>query len=514
MGKTILLFFPLTDVQNQMPNLPFALLNLERMVRDLEVEVVLIDEKINRNYTQIIDNYKDQLLFVGISVMIGYQMISAIKCSKYIKENTSAKVMWGGWLPNVVPELALKEDYVDFIVQGQGEIPFQNFVTALLAGKDISNIDGLGFKTGNQIVINPRGPMVDEKTFPKLNFSKIDIEKIIEINGNPGDENRSVNYIATMGCHYNCTFCCLASVWEQKTSTKDLSTIIDDLLFLTQNHGITKVSFDDDHFFGDKNFVMNLCAAILENKIEITWEANAHINTLIKRYSNQDLQLLYKAGCRAIRFGVESGDKEVLVKIKKNLKVEDSLRVAKLLYNNNIKCVFMVMFAFPWNPERDFKLTLNMISQAKLTNPDLEAMISFFVPLPKTPLMEEALLYGFKPLNSIEQITNFILKDYYAPWWTKNYKNEARDYFYFYFKYADPYHYKTKDKNIRLLDMIVNKVFFPICWLRLKFNFRKFRIDARLYFLLKKAFNLLTKNPYANVNESKRRTIKTPHWDP
>ncbi len=514
MRKIILLFSPLTDEQTQMPNLPFALLNLERMIRDLDIEVVLIDEKINRKYTQIIDQYKDRLLIVGISVMIGYQMISAIKCSKYVKENTPAKILWGGWLPNVVPELALIEDYVDFIIQGQGEIPFQNFIRALLEEKDFTKIKGLGYKSGSQIFINPRDFMVDEKTLPKLDFSKIDVEKIIEINGKPGDGYRSINYIATMGCHYNCTFCCLASVWEQKTSTKDLSTIIDDLLFLTQNHGIAKVSFDDDHFFGNKTFVINLCNAILGNNIHIKWEANAHISSIIKKYSNLDIQLLYKAGCRAIRFGVESGDKEVLLRINKNLNVEDSLRVAKLLYKNNIKCVFQAMLAFPWNPERDFKLTLNMISQAKLSNPDLEAMISFFIPLPKTPLMEEAISYGFKPLRTMDQIIAFILKDYYAPWWTKNYKNEVRDYFYFYFKYADPYHYKTKDLKIRLLDKFINKLAFPICWLRLKFNFRSFRIEAKIYFFLKYYFNRLTENRYANINESKCRIIKTPHWDP
>jgi len=275
MSKIVLLFSPLTDANSQMPNLPHSLLNLERMVRDLDIEVVIIDEKINRNYTQIIDQYKDRLLFVGISVMIGYQMISAIKCSKYIKENTTAKVLWGGWLPNVVPELALNEDYVDFIIQGQGEIPFQNFVRAILNKNDFTKIEGLGFKMGNQITINPLGTMVDEKVLPKIDYSKIDIEKIIEINGNPGYGNRSTNYIATMGCHYNCSFCCLASIWEQKTFTKDLSTIIDDLLFLTQKHGISKVSFDDDHFFGDKTFVMKLCEAILENNINKTVEAAA-----------------------------------------------------------------------------------------------------------------------------------------------------------------------------------------------------------------------------------------------
>jgi hypothetical protein len=57
-----------------------------------------------------------------------------------------------------------------------------------------------------------------------------------------------------------------------------------------------------------------------------------------------------------------------------------------------------------------------------------------------------------------------------------------------------------------VLSFLVNKFFYPICYLRLKFNFRKLRFDAYLYFCLKKLFNFITSNKYADDSEAMARS--------
>ncbi len=504
--KKILLFYPLVDKNRQVPNLPFSVLNLERMVRDLPVEVIIIDARINPDYKSIVDKHKDDIIVAGISAMIGYQIVAGREISYYIKENTNAKVVWGGWFVNVLPELALKEDFIDLIVHGQGEIPFQKLIEVIVYDKSYNDIKGIGYKINNKIIINEQFPIVNENEFKPIDFPQIDLMKIIAING-LGDNNQgSLNYIATIGCPYNCTFCCLATIWRQKTFTKEISTIIYDLKLFVNEYNVTKIAFDDDHFFGKKSFVIQLCEQILEQGIVFEWEGNAHIGTFLKSYSSEDLDLFYKSGCRSIRFGAESGDQEVLDRVNKKITVENCYEVAALLKKHNIKCVMYIMVAFPWNPDKDFKLTLKMVGKAKIINNTMEAGINFFVPLPKTPLYEVGIEYGFKKFESFDQIVEFIGCQYVAPWWNKNYRKELYDFIWFYFKYANPNHYKTKDPEVRFLNYLVNKFYYPICYMRLKMNFRKFRIDARIYFFMKKIFNSITNGKYSDDAESMARS--------
>ena len=85
MRKTVILFFPLLESQNVASNIPYALLYLERMIRHLDIKIILIDERLNKDYEKIIEENAESLLFAGVSSMVGYQITGAIKFSKKVK---------------------------------------------------------------------------------------------------------------------------------------------------------------------------------------------------------------------------------------------------------------------------------------------------------------------------------------------------------------------------------------------------------------------------------------------
>lgn len=504
MKNKILLYYPLVNKNRQIPNLPFSILNLERVLRDLPVDVFLIDERVNANVKNIIDTYKNDWLFIGISAMIGYQMISGKDLSQYVKQNTNAPVVWGGWFANVLPKIALQENFIDIVIFGQGEIAFRELVIAMLHNKTLLSIKGIGYKENNKIIINPKTEIVDEKTFPLVNFDTIDVNKIIEINGSFSDSNRSINYIATYGCPYNCSFCCLATIWGQKTFNKNIDVIIEDIKMFVSKYKISKISFDDDHFFGNKSFVLRLVQRIIDENIHIQWEANAHITTFIKNYSIEQIKLLKKAGCISIRFGAESGDQFVLDKINKKVTISDSFKVAEIMKIVDIKCVFYIMVAFPWNPNNDFNETLKMLGKLKIINTKLESGINFFYPLPATPLYEESKRYGFKGLHSFDEtLKSTYFNLFYGPWWKRNYKHELHDFVWVYFKFANPYYYKMTERKFST--KLANKILYPFCYIRLKYNLRHFRFEARIYFFIKRLHNLFWGYKYDDEREQMLR---------
>jgi radical SAM superfamily enzyme YgiQ (UPF0313 family) len=377
---------------------------------------------------------------------------------------------------------------------------------ALYQKLPLENIKGLGYKDSNGIIINEKATLIDEKTFPNVDYSLIDINAIIESNGIPAPEERSINYIATIGCPYDCHFCCLAAIWGKKFFAKKVDVILNDLELFIKTGNIKKIAFDDDNFFGNKSFVQNLCNGIIDRGIQLKWEANAHVSTFLKNYTEEDIRLIYKAGCRAIRLGAESGDQEILVKVNKRINVSDNYEIVKLLGKNKIKPVFYIMVAFPWDPDKDFKLTLDMVGKAKTINSNLEAGINFFVPLPKTKLYDEGIEYGFQPFKDHFELIDFIGKEYVAPWWKHDYRKELYIFLRVYFKYANPRHYKSQFGLLKIFSFIATIFLYPISYLRLRYGFRKAPFEAYIYFGLRRFLNAITGWNSKDDEESMART--------
>lgn len=504
--NVIILFNPKDDESKKISNLPLSMLYLERMVRDLDVELIIIDERITNNYFHIIEEKKEQLLFIGVSAMISYQIISGANFSKKVKEISNVPIVWGGWFATSFTEIVLKENFVDFIICGQGEIPFREFVISLLEKKDYTRINGLGYKANGQLFINNNDEILDEKSFPLVDFTKIDLNAIVNISGIVPEPFRSVNYLASTGCPHNCSFCCLASVWGRKFYAKEVDVVIDNILYFKKTANINRISFDDDNFFTNKRFVLDFCSQILAQNIQLEWDASAHPGSFLKLYSDGDLDLFYKAGCRTIRFGSESADEEVLRKINKKLTPEITYDVVRKLKKHKLKPVLYLMVAFPWNPDKDFKSTINMVGKAKLIDSSLEAGINFFVPLPKTPIYQECLENNYPPYNSFDGIIEFINKNFTAPWWKHNYRKELQIFLRFYFKYSNINYFKSKYGLLLIPALLANILFFPPSYFRLKYGFYKFPFEAYIYFSFKKLFSFIGLSKFDDDKEAIART--------
>ena len=51
--NTIILFYPISETGEPYTNIPWVYLRLERVIRDLNVSLIFIDERIDGNYSEI-----------------------------------------------------------------------------------------------------------------------------------------------------------------------------------------------------------------------------------------------------------------------------------------------------------------------------------------------------------------------------------------------------------------------------------------------------------------------------
>ncbi|MBI4947473.1 MAG: B12-binding domain-containing radical SAM protein [Bacteroidetes bacterium] len=496
---TIILFYPSPWPEETRGRIPYALLYLERMIRDLGLQIILIDEQVNKDYHYRIEPVKDRILLAGVSSMTGYQIKGAISFSKYIKNQNNALVVWGGWQATLLPEQVLDEDYIDMAIMGQGEIPFRNLVQALVNNLDITEIRGLAYKNNGKIIINPNEKFTNFNDFPKINYGLIDINDYVFKSAYAG---RCLGYFTSHGCPYNCGFCCVAEVYGRKWYCKNVDEIISDLAYFKKAANIDCVTFDDDNFFVNKKFTVEFCEQLISSVLNLFWDTSAHAGLFLKLFSDSDIDLFYRSGCRQIYIGAESGDEEVMEMIDKKATVEDNYTFVRILNKHNITPLFSTMISFPSESDRDIDMTLDMIRQAKLIDKSLRTRIFFYTPYPGTELYKKAIEHGFRPPEKMEGWATHTLRKFHAPWWKKDYRWKLEVFANFYLPLVNPGFYKMVPRNMQPVVFIINKLFYPIAYLRFKYNLLRFPIEAIVFIILLRLFNKLFRKNFALGFES------------
>ncbi len=484
------MFYPAPWEGEQRGRIPYALLYLERVIRDLRLNVILIDGQVQKEYLPLLEANKHRLLLVGVSAMTGYQLIGASAFSKKVKEIFAGPIVWGGWHPTLLPEQVLQEPYVDLVVIGQGENPFRELVQKVMMQEDYSHIPGLGYKKNGAAVINRTARFVNINQFPKINYSLIDLNHYVF---KSAYAERCIGYFSSHGCPYHCAFCCVAEVYGGKWYHKDVTAIIDDLRYFKETAHIDSITFDDDNFFIDKKFTLELCEKIIASNLEITWDTSAHAGLFLKLFTDDHIDLFYRAGCRQIYIGAESGDQRILDLLAKHATVEDNYAFVKALNRHGIIPLFSTMICFPNDPDRDIELTLDMIRKAKLIDNQLRARIFFYTPYPGTDLYKESIKKGFVPPILLEDWAKHTLRKFKAPWWTRDYRWQLEVFANFYLPLMNPHFYKIVPPKFRFIAFAVNKFFFPFVYIRFKFNLLRFPIEAVLFLIALKTFNSMFK---------------------
>jgi len=493
--KLIILFTPLTNpLEKGSQTVPYAMLHLERMIRDLDVEILLIDEQFDREYDSILSRNKDRLILAAVTSTTGTQIEWGIRFSKVVKSyNTQTHIVWGGWHPSLLPEQTVKEEYIDSVIVGQGEAPFRELVVRLLNNESLKGINGLFYKENGEVIANPDNVFRNINEFPKVNYSLIDIKRYVFKYTN---YERTLNYFASQGCPYYCGFCVLATIYNRKWFARDNKTIIEDLLYFKEKANIDSVFFWDDNFFVQREKLIELCQLIIENNINIRWDTCTHAAHFIKHYSKEDIQLFYKAGLRRLFIGAETGSNKILETIDKKLTVEDTLKFCAVLNEFDITPVFSVILCFPENPEKDIEDTFDLIRRAKLINKTVMVLYSYYTPYPKTKLYNYAIGQGFKPPQELSGWIVHNLSNFDSPWFKKEYQKRI-DYFdKFYLIFANPNFYKLVPPKAQPLVFIVNRAIYPFVILRFKLNFFKFPIEAIFFLNALKFANRLLKTKF------------------
>jgi len=257
----------------------------------------------------------------GISFMTN-QYNEAVNAARIVKDiDKHITVIAGGPHVSAIPKEILTTNFVDVVVVGEGERTISELANILSNGKthELGAVDGIAYKKQGQIYVNKPRELIEDLDFiplPAWHLLPVDRYSVPATGGDAAERVFAV--ISSRGCPNNCVFCDSHTIFGRKFRARSARNIFDELLYLNKNFGATQFDFVDDTITVNKNRILELCNLILSNNCRFKWMCNARVNTV----EPEMLKVMKNAGCVRVEFGVESGDPQVLKKIKKAITIE------------------------------------------------------------------------------------------------------------------------------------------------------------------------------------------------
>lgn len=306
------------------------------------------------------------------------------KIAKQVREDVLTIGMC--WTLRQFAERILRErPELDIYVVGDYEVVVRRLLEVLEQGDDVRNVEGVAFFEEGEFVITPScHAAFDYDSLPMPAYEYLPPLSTYHINTRHGSPF-TIMY-TSKGCPYSCIYCTVRrTVWKGRSA----QSILDEIRYLKEHHGIRTISFFDETFTFDRERVVELCEGLCEERLNIKWYCNTRVNHV----DAELLRLMRRAGCRGMSFGAESGSDEILKRAKKGATAEQTERAVRLAKAAGIKTYLSFMFGLPGESWDTVHETIEFVGRV-LPN---GAQFNIAVPYPGTELYEYALEKGYIP---------------------------------------------------------------------------------------------------------------------
>jgi anaerobic magnesium-protoporphyrin IX monomethyl ester cyclase len=316
---------------------------------------------------------------VGITVMGGPQVAPAIELSRAIRaQQPGLPIIWGGYFPTLYPNAALNNDYVDYLIRGQGEETLPELLDARARGQeDMGAIAGLSWRRDGEIVNNRARAFTPRHIAPMLDYGLLRDPRAYLVDTFLGA--RTAAHQAALGCRFRCTFCGVAAMFRGATALPPAQRLDSELAFLKHQIGADSIQFYDHNFFDREDDMGPLLEVLARH--ELPWWCYARADALLN-LSEDSWRLVRASRLRMAYIGAETPNDRLLKSIRKGTRADQTLAVADLCRRHGVIPELSFMVAPPEDPEGETERTFEFIRQVKRVNPQAEIIVYVYTPLP------------------------------------------------------------------------------------------------------------------------------------
>ena len=332
-------------------------------------------------------------LIIGFSLIFQFYIPQFSALIRHLRANgVSCHFTMGGHFPSLsyqhtlelIPEL-------DSVVRFEGELTLLELADRLSTGQQWRDIAGIAYMHDGSAVSGPLRPLVhdlDSLPYPERTYKKRAFLGRL-----------STHLVASRGCIRTCSFCSIHMFYRtapgKVVRTRNPARVVDEIVMLHQQHGISIFMFQDDDFpvFGVRwrQWANMFCDELQRRDLpgHILWKINCRADAvepeLFARMRDCGLYLVY--------MGLESGNEEGLKALHKQITVEQNIRAVQILKQLGIRYDFGFML---FEPATTFETVRQDLQFLRTIAGDGSSAATFcrMVPYDGTPIKDELIKAG------------------------------------------------------------------------------------------------------------------------
>lgn len=365
----------LTALNSKYIHSNLAVRYLKAIAQDLDYKANIREFSINdreeRILKEIIEEKPDVVAFS--TYIWNVEMISRV--ASLIKiVNPEIEILYGGPEVSYDSCIFLKENVGEYIIEGEGEKTYKEFIEYKLGSRKIENIKGLHYKKEGQLYSNP--------IRPAMNMSDI----IFPYEAKEDLNNKIVYFESSRGCPFNCKYC--LSSTTHGVRFQDISRVLSELQYFIDKK-VKLVKFVDRTFNCNTKHSM----AIWDYLINVETETQFHFEISADILKDEELELLKSAPLGRFQFevGVQTTNDKVLNNINRYVNFSDiKEKVVELSRIKNIKQHLDLIAGLPGEDYESFVRSFNDVHSIM---PE-EIQLGFLKLLKGSSMREESDKYG------------------------------------------------------------------------------------------------------------------------
>ncbi|MBU7017041.1 MAG: B12-binding domain-containing radical SAM protein [Theionarchaea archaeon] len=327
---------------------------------------------------------------IGISCTSTFESLGSIDVAEAAKKaQPDTTVILGGYQAGAVAEELMREtDAIDITVMSDFEPIAEELIQALGDGslENVPNIMYRDKKNIHQTQYEVRPVNLNE--VPCYDFSLV--EKYL-----PFYIMFSIE--SSRGCAHKCSYCqegTFRHYYAVKESGKAVDEIVKASNYVASERNLAYFYYSDPLWGLKRSWVRQFCEELIERREEIKVKHFGWFTcTRVGHLKDKEFELLKKAGCANIGYGIESLSPQMLKIMgragdyQKYLK--DVHETVDLTLKHNIQMYVSIMVGMPGETPETLQETLQGLKELPVENDLLRVFVFLAYPLPKTLLEQQ-----------------------------------------------------------------------------------------------------------------------------
>lgn len=369
---------------------------------------------------------------IGMSILFSHVASECYSILHRIRETyPDIPIVLGGHHPSAMPETVMENPDIDYVMIGECDTTFPQFLDALNGEGGLDEVRGLYYRENGAVRstmdgVRPAksGPTYkyyfrkdgpnpgDLETIPMPAWHLLDMERYwkshVRMGGGNVMRERYFPMVSSRGCPHTCYFCTSPLMGGYKGYRKrTVEDVCAEIRWLKDVYGVQEIQFLDDNFFISVPRVKELLKALAEQFPDVVFSVPA--GTEANALDDEVIELMARANFYRVILALEAGDQQIqdaLIDKRVDLARVPSIVAKCKEVGLEVRGYFMLGF-----PNEKRAQIMHTAEFAKSLDLD-DFALSVVSPLPGTPLfdqcVDEKLLTSGFDINDIRYSVSHI----------------------------------------------------------------------------------------------------------